>query len=264
MKFKKAFALLLCALLTASSAFAYTLGSDERYGKSDIVAKMEALLGEIRRSSEPDEPEDEGEKKEAGAVYLSADAFVIGGGFVINPQKIRINEGDTAADVLLSYLNANGEIGSNAEYSGSAENDFYLKALKASSVTFNADADFESWLGDVTAYYKPENQTDGMLGEMDVTDLAGWMFFINGKPASEGMSDCEVKDGDVIMMRYTVAGGMDMGGEAFGGVDEPYTRAVRLDGVIKGIADGDLELYDCLEVINRVDVTQGEINELLR
>ncbi len=264
MKIKRILVLLLCVLLASSSAFAYTYGSGERYSKSDIVAKMEELLGGGGPSAaEPDRTE-ETAKTDSGWVYLSADAFVIGGGFVILPQKVRISEGDTVADVVFDYVSSDGETGLNAEYSGSADRDFYLKSLRASSLTFNVDEDFADWLGDVTEYFKPENPMDGMLGEMDVTDLSGWMCFVNGEAAPAGMSDCEVKDGDVIMLRYTVAGGMDMGGEAFGSADRPYARAVRLDGVVKGIADGDIDLYDSLDVINRVDVTQGEINGLLR
>jgi len=51
----------------------------------------------------------------------------------------------------------------------------------------------------------------GNLYEFDCGELSGWMYSVNGEFPMYGMSQYEVKDGDVIEVVYTCDLGADVG-----------------------------------------------------
>ncbi len=260
MKIKRIAVLLLCFVLAASAAFAadYTYGSGERYTAGDIAAIMAKRLG----STEP-LPEASGDDVGlgGGSVYISADAFTLGGDYILYPTKVELREGDNAASVLLRALAQNDIY---CEYDGSIEEDFYLTAMSATNLTINVEPSLEEWLRPIAGYYEPQSWTGGILSTFDITDMSGWMYTVNGEMPSMAMSDCEVRDGDVISVRFSLAYGMDIGGAAFGGTTKPFIDNVNRDEAVKAIAEGRLDYMECVGILNKSDASQEDIVGLLR
>lgn len=257
-------AVLLIMVAVGAFAASYTYGSGDRYTSAELVSKFEQLTKGIsvdRRS--PGESDGDADNEEGNYVYVSADAFVIGGGFIMNPIKIELQSGDTAASVFKRAMELS-EV--NGEYSGSENNGFYLRSLESSGFEVNVEPGLEGWLlnNDIVSFYEPDSWVGGNLGESDITDLSGWLFYLNDGSPSMGMSDCNVRAGDVISLRYSIAGGMDLGGDTFGEVTEPYTQKINLVNFIRAIADRELNYFSCADIVNRAGVTQSEINDILR
>ncbi len=261
MKTKRIISLLLCLALLSLTAFAseYTYGSGKAYTQEDVLSKFTKLIKGIGVT--PDPVAENTEEQDAGFAYISADAFVMGGGFVVEPTKAEIRPGDTAASVLIRTL---ALLGIYSEYDGTDKADFYLHRLGGAEFSPQIEPGLEEWLKGFVDYYEPYDWSGGVLGEYDITNMSGWMYFINGEMPSQAMSEYEVQDGDVITLRFSLAYGMDLGGEAFGDCDEPYCETVNFDGAVKGIANGSLDRDVCEEVLNKAGVTQEEVDELLR
>ncbi len=260
-KIRRIISLLLCLTLLCITAFAskYTYGSGTAYTKEDILSKFTKLIKSV--GIIPDPIADESGEQEEGFVYISADAFVMGGGFILEPTKVEIQPGDTAASVLIRTLSLSGIY---CEYDGTGNDGFYLRSLDGAGFSPQIDPSLEEWLKAFVDYYEPYEWSGGILGEYDITNMSGWIYFVNGEMPSYAMSSCEIHDGDVITLRFSLAYGMDLGGEAFGDCEEPYCEAVNFDEAVKGIANGRLDRDVCEEVLNKAGVTQEEIDELLR
>lgn len=55
--------------------------------------------------------------------------------------------------------------------------------------------------------------TDGgyYVGEFDYTGGSGWLYSVNGYYPNDAMTDYELRDGDVLILRYSLAEGWDVG-----------------------------------------------------
>lgn len=261
MKIKRILSLLLCVALLGITAFGadFTYGSGTLLTSEEILAKFTKLLKNEGAVQPP--IEDEISAEDSGFVYIAVDAFTLGGGYVMEPSKLELHEGDTVASILIRAFALNGLY---ADYEGTEREDFYLHRIGGVNFVPNTEPELEEWLKDIVTYYEPEEWSGGVLGEFDITDMAGWMYYVNGETSMEAMSACEVYDGDVISVRFSLAYGMDLGGEAFGDVDEPYTKGVNLSEIAKAIANGKLSREDCERILNKASVSQEEVDELLR
>lgn len=257
MKIKKIAALALCLALVVTTVFAaeYKSGG-EAYSKEQKLTLFTKLLGG-KPASEPSANDEPGE---SGFVYVSADAFVLGGGYLLFPTKITYNSGDTAS---AAFIQAAGVNGVQADYDGGPTGDFYLHGLNGADFGLNIKPSLADWLRGVVTFYEPDNWVPGALREYDITDMSGWMFYVNGKSPDVGMGGYEVQDGDVIELRFSLAWGMDLGAETFGGVEAPYTELVDRSRVTRAIAEGKLSYASCAQVLTKADATQEEIDELL-
>ncbi|MGN1098312.1 MAG: DUF4430 domain-containing protein [Clostridia bacterium] len=256
---KKLTAALLCMCLLFVTAFAADYSPQtERYTMTEIVNRFEKLVGsrggtQIEESSDYSGP--------TGSAYICADAFVLGSDYILYPMRVEIESGDNAAMLVTRTLE---QCGLYYENSGSVEEDFYLSRIRGVELNPSPETELVEWLEPVVSYYEPESWQAGSLGEFDFTDMSGWMFFVNGEMPSVSMSGYEVRDGDVISLRFTLAGGMDLGGESFFEDVEPYVENVNRDEITKAIADGKLDYAGCAEIISKAGATQEEIDELLQ
>ena len=58
---------------------------------------------------------------------------------------------------------------------------------------------------------------DTSVGERDFTQGSGWLYALGGTNyPTTGLSECELKDGDVLVLRYTLAYGRDVGSSGQG------------------------------------------------
>lgn len=153
-----------------------------------------------------------------GKVTISIEATTVGLGQIIAPVEVTIYEGESAVEPLLRVLEQNG-----LEYThtGTLTSSFYLSRLKRVGLGENVsipedliamiDQDGIDWT---------ENQYSDSLGEFDYSKGSGWMYSINGAYPNHGFSECSLKDGDVMRIRFTLAYGKDIGGySATGGSD---------------------------------------------
>lgn len=260
---RKIISILLTAVLLCTAAFGadFTYAPKKLFTAEEIAAMFTKLLksNDLRQVSA-----NEGEvdlSEDGGFVYISADAFALGGGYVMEPAKIEIHDGDTAASVLIRALALNDLVG---DYDGDERNDFYLHSIGGVNFEISMEPALTEWLEDIVDYCEPEQWSGGVLGEFDITNMSGWLYWINGETATEGMSDCYVSAGDVINLRFSLAYGMDIGAPAFGDVDEPYTEAVDLSAVTKSIAEGEADSESCEKVMNKASLSQEEVDELLQ
>lgn len=146
----------------------------------------------------------------AGSVDVVLDATTIGLG-VLDTGTLDIVEGETAASVLLRFLQ---ERGYEPDYQGSATMNFYLRRISRGDIAYRANVPEHLWeliLRD--GITTNDNYDRDSIGEFDYTQGSGWMYSINGTLyEGTGMSGYKVRNGITIYVRFTLSYGKDIGG----------------------------------------------------
>ena len=159
-----------------------------------------------------------------GDITIDIEAFTLSLGYIAEPIRFPVYEGENGAQVLDRYLSS---LGYTYECTGSLTGGFYLGRIcglstdlsKASlEKTVAAKIDEDSWTGDI--------QQDHALGEFDFTDKSGWMYSVNNVFPNVGFSDYYLDDGDVMRVQFTVALGKEIGGSGSTGGWNPDWYAV--------------------------------------
>ncbi|MGI6175687.1 MAG: hypothetical protein ACOYJC_05935 [Christensenellales bacterium] len=143
-----------------------------------------------------------------GKMTISIEATTVGLGCLIAPTEIDIHDRVNAVYYLAELLNDNGFTYS---YDGSPESNFYLAHILKDGMTANYKIpdDLYEIINEkrTKTTYNPDS-----LGEHDFYVSSGWMFQINGVFANRSLSAYYPKDGDYLRIRFTLAGGADLGG----------------------------------------------------
>ncbi|RXZ82090.1 DUF4430 domain-containing protein [Paenibacillaceae bacterium] len=141
-----------------------------------------------------------------GYVTISVEKFTLGQGYIVEPIRVPLHEGDNAAAVITELLGEGGY-----ENSGSVDSGFYLSKIydpgagAVNPPSYILQAIGEDQIGD--------RADADWLGQFDYTDQSGWMFAVNHTFPDVGASVASIKSGDVIRWQYTVYGyGGDLGG----------------------------------------------------
>lgn len=189
----------------------YTLVfSQGKSGANVVEIKTGALKKDYTLNYQPAQ---KGEK--IGQMVLSIEAFSIGGGYLLNPIPVDIEEGENGAQLLDSVLK---EHGYTYEKEGSLTAGFYLAVLRGGVLPLKAQVpDFlkEKLLSNgFNDLNEKDNVNDGGLGEFDYTHGSGWMYCVNTKFPNVGLADYYPSDGDVLRLQFTLAYGADIGGGA--------------------------------------------------
>ncbi len=145
-----------------------------------------------------------------GTVKIVLDATTVGCG-ILDSETYDIVQGDTAADVVLRFLE---EYGYESTYDGSSKNAFYLRRISRWDMCSDAEIDEHLWemiLRDGINLNSNTHSRDS-LGEYDYTMGSGWMYAVNGSYPGRAMSNYYLKDGDTLYLRFTLAYGKDIGG----------------------------------------------------
>ena len=150
-----------------------------------------------------------------GEATVSVDAKVLHLGMLIHSKKADIGYGDTVADIVDKVLKAEGY---SYESSGSLSSGFYLSAINRSGITrgWSIDDGLLKEIEEDGLQLNRDPDTDqfiyskNSLGQLDFCQGSGWMYSVNGKYLSYGMSDYKPKDGDEIRIRYTLSYGKDI------------------------------------------------------
>lgn len=178
-----------------------------------------------------------------GYTTWTIEALSIGQGFMVEPIKVPIYEGENAAQTLDKILN---ERGYNYKYTGSLESGFYLSCIELgeqSSVPEYVDDTVPQRLKDClegNGLYLDSGWCEGenTLGEFDYTFMSGWMYAINGVFPNVGFSGAYLSDGDVVRVQFTMSYGYDIGGGyAMGGVSTDFYPVAQKDRLYQVLAE---------------------------
>lgn len=171
-----------------------------------------------------------------GDITIDIEAFTLSLGYIAEPMKFPVYEGENGAQVLDRYLNS---LGYTYECTGSLTGGFYLGRICGLSTdlsiaslekTVAAKLDEDSWTGDI--------QQEHALGEFDFTDQSGWMYSVNNVFPNVGFSDYYLDDGDVMRVQFTVASGKEIGGSgSIGGWNPDWYAVADKDEATDLLAD---------------------------
>lgn len=195
-----------------------------------------------------------------GYATWSIEATTIGYGFIIEPMRVPIYEGENAAQMLDRILTENGF---SYSYTGNLTGGFYISALGPGGVfTHGSSVPF----GGGAAFNPPEKLTESSvpavlmnvltkegtsldtgwgnsrkgpnLGEFDYTYMSGWMYEVNNIFPNVGFADSYLSDGDVLRTCFTLYGyGADLGGgySMGGGDTTDFYKVADKDTLYRGI-----------------------------
>lgn len=148
-----------------------------------------------------------------------------------------------AGDPFGASANTFGWPSSEAAFTGTLDDNFYIarlgdgtsmtarsNALRGSWSSYGSDRDsvlaaIDGVFGENSPYaalwrsiYLAGLSLNGCantsVGQFDFTNGSGWMYSINGAYLSKGLSEYELQDGNVLVLRYTLAYGRDVGGSS--------------------------------------------------
>ncbi|MEG2298427.1 MAG: DUF4430 domain-containing protein, partial [Anaerovoracaceae bacterium] len=150
----------------------------------------------------------EGEKEEEGFVEVIVEANTIGKGTIVSGRE-KVYVGDQGSELIDRFLKTRGFGYWNT---GTLTNSFYLKAITKSGITngYRIPEKLQAKLEEA-GYTETAHESDS-LGEKDFTQRSGWTMTINGTSPNTGLSAYVPKDGDTLILKYTLWDGMDVNG----------------------------------------------------
>lgn len=179
-----------------------------------------------------------------GYATIDVELFTISNGWLIEPVKIPIYEGDNAAEALAQVIWDNGY---DLNYTGSLESGFYLSAIIGANYKSPKSATNDLIIENpavpdclkemVGSSFDATDGQDGSIGEFDFNYWSGWMYCLNNVFPNVGFADSYLADGDVVRVQFTIYGyGMDIGGGYSSGTDSAGDERANKDDLIDLIA----------------------------
>ncbi|WP_235736283.1 DUF4430 domain-containing protein [Nocardioides alcanivorans] len=168
-------------------------------------------------------------------VYVTFEGYNLGQGHYIEPVKLTVPAGETAAQVTEAVLDEAGH--DYADPGDATGGGWYLsKVAGFDTGTVNVP----SYITDQPDFTLTEENGDGYLGEFDYSVMSGWMYTVDNVMAPVGAGAYELDDGDVIRWQFTMHGyGCDTGAVdgCWGG--DPYFTMADKSELIRTLADPD-------------------------
>ncbi|KAF1301829.1 hypothetical protein BAU16_08045 [Enterococcus sp. JM9B] len=181
---------------TTTSTEESTTASERNLPQSTAVSETKAT--EVKQTSK--------------TITVSVEKFVLGQGYIIEPQEINVTQNWNYAQVLDSIFK---KAGYGYEHSGTLANQFYLKSVKNSiddPLAIPQELqDFAKQAG-ISLSNTGKNEANQDLAEFSYTATSGWMYSINNQLSGRGMSDTYPQNGDVFRVQFSLIGyGTDLG-----------------------------------------------------
>ena len=221
-------------------------------------------------------------------VYIDAEAFTMGWGFLLEPVAVPAKEGENLAALTLRAFE---QLGLACNYSGSPESGMYLRGIECPYTVPNVPSYlmeqfdiYPAWaeanLGMAYGSWTGSYTDDGLLMEMEYSGFGGWMFAVNDVCPPVGCDGVTVAAGDVYRWMFTVYGwgmdcGLNDGWGMFPEFDNPAEGVLRSEA-LKGYADlvsdpiiaakyaeggsAHAEYVAFLETVGNIESTQAEID----
>lgn len=146
-----------------------------------------------------------------GTATIEMDAAVLGLGTIMPQMQFDIRQGESAAESIDRALR---EAGFEISSTGSFDTGYYIARLSGSAMAQGAQIpdELRVYLETDNSVHFTDSSDPDSLGERDFTTASGWMISVNGHYTSYGLSDMNLKDGDILRLRFTLAYGKDIGG----------------------------------------------------
>ncbi|HBL83592.1 MAG: hypothetical protein A2Y17_09375 [Clostridiales bacterium GWF2_38_85] len=199
---------------------------------------------------------------DGGYVYITVEKFAVGQGYILEPTRLALEDGDTAWSVLVRAMGEDNLIVTESEWGN------YLSGVKDNETR---EANIPQFIIDQISGEEVTSRADSsILAAYDYTTQSGWTYAVNNTGAAVSMQSYELQDGDVIRVMYTVYGyGTDLG---FGyntetqASDASYIDIADRDAVIKAVADAKTEnissaaITVALEASSNFETSQADID----
>ncbi len=206
----------------------------------------------------------EGAQETVTAVF-TAEKFVIGQGFLVEPKQVTLQQGSSIADLFKKVMDEEGY-----SYTASEGGGFYLEGINDAD---NGAATIPESITGLAGYLEDwEPNEDANLEEGDYTMFSGWMFSQNGETLDDLCSTVTVQDGDVIRLQFTLIWGSDigLGDETWTGIPNAELadkeELIRTAANINSLENADEEIktvYEkAIQALENYDATQQEIDEI--
>lgn len=250
--------------------------------EKDEPKESEPVMGvETTTAAETTEPQAQTTTASViGTVTVTVEKFTIGQGYIVQPTKITIRQGDTAATVFetVMKLNAytyNGGIGEYGFYVDSINNADSLKVDIPKEISSMPATKFGS---------APSNQkndgnklADKALGTGSYCGMAGWLFTVNNQFLSVAADQVKLKNGDLVRWQFSLYGyGADLGQDTSSYTSIPKVTLANKDALIRELAAVNSKYYDyyrmkgfmtvynqVVKVSSKYNATQTEVNDAL-
>lgn len=161
-----------------------------------------------------------------GDIVIDIEAFTVCLGYIEEPVRIPVYEGENAAKAVDRFLKENGY---EYDKTGSLDSGFYLGRIRNINSIDLSSAALEQKVSTVVSEddWNPDDYTEGSLGEQDFTGDSGWMYSVNNVFPNVGLSDYYLEEGDVLRIQFTVARGREIGasGSTGGAYSDYYAVA---------------------------------------
>ncbi|MDR0851307.1 MAG: DUF4430 domain-containing protein, partial [Clostridiales Family XIII bacterium] len=168
-------------------------------------------------------------------VIIDFEGYNLGQGFYIEPTELTLPVGSTAADATKALLTKTGHAseGLDSNYLGRVQGFDTSELNVPSYITDNGGPTTE----DAIAHGKSDSD---WLGQMDYSDMSGWMYTVNNDIANEGIGDYILTDGDVIRWQFSL---WDFGADLGISADwfTPYFTMADKSALIRAICEPDVD-----------------------
>lgn len=213
-------------------------------------------------------------------VTFSVEKFVLGQGYVVEPTRLSVPKGATAAEVFETVMKEESKtynVDKTWGYYVTGIEDKDRGEIKVAEAVKNAIAATIDWQGNPLTLTTVD-ETPDELGSGDYCSYAGWMFSINDVFGDAAMSDCVVANGDVIRMQFSLSGGTDVNSKySYGTPVYPEladrTQATRVYGYLNEQIDADAEYLtkenlaeaytSGLQVLTDLESTTAQVQDVL-
>ncbi len=208
------------------------------------------------------------EGESVGHAVFTVEALTLGSGYLVEPTKVEIFEGENAAKALLRVLNQNKY---QYEHTGTPDSSFYLAQIKGVNGKVPTDlSSIPSCLKTVLEKDKAEVEARvnaDSLGEFDYTSMSGWMYSVNNVFPNVGFADTYLQDGDVVRVQFTVWGyGRDLGGaDAMGTYGSNFYTVANKTELLRNVAEkGYAGVSEKIKaILTKLDASQAEVDSAL-
>lgn len=142
-------------------------------------------------------------------VTFQLEAGTVGLGMLIPRHEVTIDGNTTLAQLVEQQL---AEYNFTSMITGSVDNSYYLAGIKKPGMTngLHVPDELKQMIIEDGMGWTGSYQTDA-LWEKDFAQWSGWMVCVNNYYVGTGMASRNLSDGDEIRVRYTLAGGKDIG-----------------------------------------------------
>lgn len=167
-------------------------------------------------------------------VYVTFEGYNLGQGYYVQPTKVTVPAGTTAAAVTEQVLADTGHEYRGPHMGEPTASGWYLSGIKG----------FDTGAVNVPAYVtaQPDFQLtsedgDGFLSEFDYSNMSGWMYTVDNVMAPVGAGSYELEAGDVMRWQFTMHGyGCDTGVPSGCWGAEPYFTMADKSELIRTLA----------------------------